>query len=87
MRNLSVKNRILLILVARYIASLLDESIPAEITLYELASMAGTSEKVASARISEISSYIEHTGRGKYKLRSLSFAEMIVNKLRGEGIE
>jgi len=82
-RNLSKRLKILLAVMARYVAGLLDESISKEISLDEIVAITGASKKEASARLSEFikEGLITRTEKGKYRATSLHAAEELLDIL------
>ena len=82
-KGLSTTSRIMLILATRYLGGRLSDKISCEVSLKELARMAGTKEKVASARVSELikEGLVETVKRGVYRVRSLTAVEEILSRV------
>ena len=82
-KDLSKRLKILLVVMARYIAGLLDESIPKEVNLDEVATISGVTKKEASARLSEFAreGLIVRTNKGEYRAMSLYAVEKFLDLL------
>jgi len=82
-KNLSQIDRVALVLAARYLGGLLEDSISQEVNLGEIAAMTGVNRRVASARVADLSKegLVDSVSRGRYRARGLFAVEKILDLL------
>jgi len=82
-KNLSQIDRVALVIAARYLGGLLEESISQEVNLEEITIMTGVSKRVASARVADLSKegLVDNVSRGRYRARGLFAVEKILDLL------
>jgi len=73
--------KVLLVIIARYVAGILEEGIPTEVSLEEIASFVGVSSKEASARVSEYirKGFVKRVDKGVFRARSISSVREALN--------
>ena len=72
--KLTQKEKVFLVVAARYVAHMLDEGIPEQVTVREVSVYSGVKEEVASARLKELTDdkYLVRIKKGVYKAQSLA---------------
>ena len=85
--GLSQRERIFLVVAARYVGNRLQDSIPAEVSLAEVVEMAGIPRrKAATSRMSELSKegFVESSRKGRYKASSLPMIEEFLKNIESK---
>jgi len=85
--SLNQTERIILVLLARYIGGLLQESIPKEVTINEIMEYTSIDKKVIAARVNELvkRGYVKRLARGKYIVNGIFAAKNMLEKIeKGE---